>query len=129
MKAAQQSLHRTKLRTDTALDGDWEDTLTCSNPEHGLLQMQEWSVRNHQIAVGPGVHTLVSPSFNSIRSQTAAQSSMWLRLSVSDSTAPFPFDGRGPGGGYQHGETEDYLIQRNGDDAFEPYPENSADLE
>ncbi len=105
-------------------DGDWADQMTCFDPEQGHIQVAEWAVQDHQVVLSQGVHTVVSPAFavaNTPLQATASQ--IWLRVSVADTIAPSPSDGRGPLSGYQYGETEDYLIERNGEGDFEPYPE------
>lgn len=105
-------------------DGDWADTIVCSDPERGTIQVQEWSLQNHLLVLGSGIHELVSPAFNVAGAVSVSPTSMWIRISIAEDLAPLPADGRGPTGGYQYGETEDYLIERNASGLYEPYPEN-----
>ena len=82
-------------------DGDWEDTFQCP----GLpITPDEWAVKNQVINFGPGVYTVTSPIF--LPFNPNSNQSMWLRLTLSEATAPInpstlrP-DGRGPAGAYR----------------------------
>jgi hypothetical protein len=51
---------------------------------------------------------------------------LWLRVSVSEVPAPLGEsdgnpDGRGPTGGYEYGETEDYLLFEQDPGMYLPY--------
>ncbi len=96
-------------------DGDWNDTYVCywhGNPE----TVSEWAVRNEASLLGPGVYQRSTPGFVSDSSPSGA-SPLWMRLTLSDAPSPMVGDGRGPEGGYQFGETEDYLLYE-----APPYP-------
>lgn len=89
-------------------DGDWEDVLTCV-VNRIPRTVPEWAVQNAPTNLGPGTHNRSTPQFSALRPAGPAEAK-WLRISLSDATAPLPNDGRGPDAGYQFGETEDYLV-------------------
>ncbi|MFI0608283.1 MAG: GEVED domain-containing protein [Anaerolineae bacterium] len=99
-------------------DGDWGDVFTCVEPGTGLLRsVNEWAVGNHQVLLNTGVHSLTLPTFVSVDPGAA----MWMRLSVAEELAPGA-DGRGLVGGYELGETEDYLLQPMGGGSYSTQP-------
>lgn len=88
-------------------DGDWEDSFPCG----GGIWVNEWIVANQMTTLGPGVYTITTPPFNA---DMPGGPPVWMRLMLSEGpavTVPVPSgaDGRGPIGGYNFGETEDYL--------------------
>lgn len=90
-------------------DGDWEDTFQCPGLPTGA---DEWAVKNQIINFGPGVYTMTSPIF--LPFNPNPNQAMWLRLTLSEATAPvnpstLRPDGRGPASAYRFGETEDYI--------------------
>lgn len=89
-------------------DGDWADVLTCTI--NGVTRtVPEWAVRDNPSNLGPGTHHRSTPQFSALQLPGPA-AAKWMRISLSDATAPLPQDGRGPYAGYQFGETEDYLV-------------------
>ena len=104
---------------DWTLDGDWDDMPRCAvNPVTTALA-PEWAVQNHVVTLNPGSNAgLVTPPFRSINPPPGQP--VWMRITLTDVLinganhgGPFqPGDGKGgsgPVGGYQFGETEDYL--------------------
>ena len=87
-------------------DGDWADTLSCpSGPS-----VPEWAVRNQTVAFGPGSFWLAPQFLPKIRVVKNMPYETWMRVSIAEMPAPAPQDGRGPLGGYDLGETEDYYL-------------------
>lgn len=89
-------------------DGDWEDTFQCQSGNN-VLTVREWAVQNQSIAIRPGFSTVRTATFTTGEIPTP-QSPMWMRVTLSETPAPAPGDGRGPFAGYRFGETEDYLL-------------------
>lgn len=96
-------------------DGDWDDTLTC--PDGSTVS--EWAVRNdEQYFFEAGTSTLTTPSFKCWHpSPEAEHDQLWMRITLSEKQPPsgatngtIGYGGAGPAGGYEYGETEDYLI-------------------
>jgi len=94
-------------------DGDWDDTMECPDG----TTVPEWAVPNHQILVNPGTYTLTTPRFICWHPQTDAElDPVWMRITIGEIPllrlvdAPALTGGAGPAGGYDYGETEDYLI-------------------
>ena len=84
-------------------DGRWGDSFLC-----GAKGAPEWVVQNQAVSLsGYGNTAFTTTAFLSYRPD--AGKAFWLRVSLSDSSAPAA-DGRGPAAGWQDGETEDYLI-------------------
>jgi hypothetical protein len=86
-------------------DGDWGDSLTCSDPTRGPVSLSEWSVRNQLLSYGAGNYTVQTPQFRAYD----RGSPMWMRITLSG-VAASSVDGHGPSGGYGTGETEDYYL-------------------
>ena len=94
------------LWADWNRSGAWGDAnaLTCDG-----TPVSEWAVQNFVITLaGAGLYKVQLPTF--LASNRDVEKDIWLRLSLSDSPAPAA-DGRGPTGGYQLGETEDYRLE------------------
>ena len=103
-------------------DGDWDDTLQCSD---GSL-VPERAVTDQLIAAGSlpvGLNTVLTPLFKSWHPVNATfNMPIWMRITLSEQpwTGSGPVTmlgngGSGPVGGYQFGETEDYIfIPRTG---------------
>ena len=94
-------------------DGDWDDTMEC--PDGTIVP--EWAVPNHQILVNTGINTLTTPEFMCWHPQTDAElDPTWMRITIGEipllkqADGPALVGGAGPAGGYDFGETEDYLI-------------------
>jgi immune inhibitor A len=88
-------------------DGDWGDILTCT----GGITTSEWAVQNAVVSRGAGVYHLFTPALRPwIHVTTGARWEAWMRFSLAEAPAPLPGDGRGPAGGYEYGETEDYYL-------------------
>jgi plastocyanin len=98
---------------DGNADGDWADSVTCSNTAGQTIQAHEHIVIDHPVnvnALGPGLHRVFVPTQ---RVPWSAPVAAWLRVSLSDRPSVKNLtthgDGRGPVGGFGTGETEDYL--------------------
>jgi uncharacterized repeat protein (TIGR01451 family) len=87
-------------------DGDWADTVFCP----GGFAAPEWAVRNQIYVMGPGSFWLNPQFLPKIRIVKNMPYETWMRVSIADLPAPAPEDGRGPVGGYDLGETEDYYL-------------------
>ena len=85
-------------------DGDWGDTPNCGA---SLGPAPEWAVQNYAFTLGPGVHTLITPAFLVYDPLDRAH---WMRITLSEQPRPSGAAGEGPAGGYQYGETEDYVV-------------------
>ncbi|MBC8472635.1 MAG: hypothetical protein H8D56_24485, partial [Planctomycetes bacterium] len=94
-------------------DGDWDDTMKCPDG----TTVPEWAVQNSTIInnfVGSAV--LTTPAFMCWHSPTDAElDPIWMRITISLQPWQSAADGvmhggAGPAGGYDYGETEDYLI-------------------
>jgi len=97
----------TNLWIDFNRDGDWADSLTCLDGQGQALSVPEWAIQNQTSNLGPGQYNLVTPPF--ISYSPSPPISAWMRLSLTD--APnLGADGRGQSGGYEYGETEDFLM-------------------
>jgi len=91
-------------------DGDWDDTEMC--PLN--LLAPEWAVQNQVMPVpSPGQYTFTTPPFYPWHPSEPANF-IWMRVTLSEQPwepSPLPGSGgSGPEGGYQYGETEDYLF-------------------
>lgn len=73
------------------------------------------AVRDQATNLGPGLHVVTTPLFWS----ESPEADMWLRITLSESPAAGS-DGRGPAGGFEIGETEDYLLHHLGGPDFAP---------
>jgi M6 family metalloprotease-like protein len=106
-------------------DGDWADTPACP----GGMPAPEWAVQDEMTTLGAGTHPWLSMPFVPwiVTTQDLPFES-WMRLSIADTTAPVPQDGRGPVGQYLYGETEDYYLfldpwlTQTSDLAHDPFP-------
>jgi len=87
-------------------DGDWADTLSCP----GGWSAPEWAVRNQWAGFAPPSFWLASSFLPRIVVTKNMPYETWMRVSIADMPAPAPEDGRGPVGGYDLGETEDYYL-------------------
>ncbi len=103
-------------------DGDWGDVLSCTDPQRGPVTVYEWAVQNQWVALGEGIHTVQTPLFD-VYDPAYPDEHMWARIAVSEELAVDPDgggpklpDGRGPLGGYEVGETEDYHLVPTGVD-------------
>jgi hypothetical protein len=106
---------------DWTHDGDWDDQPKCAVDPSTDALAPEWAVQNFQVTLAPGFNPgLLTPFF---RSHNPPGQTVWMRITLTDvpinaanNGGPFftPADlgkgGSGPVGGYQFGETEDYLI-------------------
>jgi len=101
-------------------DGDWADTLTVSTPNDA----PEWAVQNQLISSGlpPGTYVFATPLYMPYNPPGLSDKELWMRISIAEQTAPSPQDGRGPANAYEYGETEDYLIESEGEEP-PPVPE------
>ncbi len=88
-------------------DGAWTDTVLkpCG-------QLSEWVVQNRLIDLQSA--QTVTLSVTPYHPDELALAPMWMRITLSDTAAPLAAggqaDGSGPPGGYNFGETEDYLL-------------------
>ncbi|KPL85343.1 GEVED domain-containing protein [Herpetosiphon geysericola] len=96
--------------------GNWGGTFQCPN---GLSN--EWAVQNQAIVLAPGINTFTTPTFFPYHPPQRA--GIWFRMTVSPTPASAA-DGRGPTGGWEFGETEDYIFMPDLGDA--PDSNNSA---
>jgi Concanavalin A-like lectin/glucanases superfamily/SdrD B-like domain/GEVED domain len=99
-------------------DGDWEDSGRCAVGPTTTGLLSEWAVQDQVIPAssGPAQLTVTTPLFMAQRLDAAKD--VWMRITLSDQPAldpdglgPLKPDGRGPGGGFKYGETEDYLLR------------------
>ncbi len=86
-------------------DGDWADSIACVDSGGQPQTVSEWVVQDQTTNFGPGVHVVTTPSFWS----ASPEDDMWLRITLSESPAAGT-DGRGAVGGFEIGETEDFLL-------------------
>jgi hypothetical protein len=98
---------------DLNRNGQWGDTFTCQD-QGQTYTVSEWVVQDQLTTLGAGVHIVTTPLFRSID----PDENMWMRISLAETTAPSAGDGRGYEGGYEIGETEDYLIQPRGSSEY-----------
>ena len=102
-------------------DGDWEDGTTCPSGAAAL----EHLVIDHPVnaaALGAGLHTINVPTGFAPWPANLANQPAWVRVTLSEakSVKPLTFggiaygDGRGPAQGFRTGETEDYILRRDG---------------
>jgi len=93
-------------------DGDWDDpTQACPLGPNITGSFTEWAVQNQPIVVVPGLNTFTTPVFGAANPTKGKD--MWMRITLTDQPiAPANGkDGSGPAGGYEYGETEDYLLR------------------
>ncbi len=94
-------------------DGDWDDTMICQDG----TSVPEWAVQNAPVpAPGMGTFTFVTPSFVAYDPiGTVDSPPLWMRATLAEQ--PWQpgmtpgWGGSGPAGGYEFGETEDYLLE------------------
>jgi hypothetical protein len=101
----------TNVWMDFNRDGDWQDSFQCQSATGQVLTVSEWAVQNQVVTLAAGYQTVVTPAFVAARPATP-NDPLWMRITLAEQTAPDPRDGSGPAGGYQYGETEDYLLGR-----------------
>ncbi|MGC9357504.1 MAG: GEVED domain-containing protein, partial [Anaerolineae bacterium] len=97
---------------DWIRDGDWDDVPEC--PDGNLAP--EWAVQNQLLSFSaPGVYKITTPAF--LPFNPTPDLEMWMRLTLTRDGEYPPLnpqtdmaDGRGPGIGYDQGETEDYYL-------------------
>jgi hypothetical protein len=94
-------------------DGDWDDTLVCPDGDN----VPEWAVQNASITSNlAGSVVLTTPAFLCWHPETGVESDpMWMRIMISlepwgTAATAAAAAGSGPAGGYEYGETEDYLL-------------------
>ncbi len=95
-------------------DGDWDDVLTCPDG----TAVPEWAVQNLPVppTPGPGTYTFVTPPFVAYDPVGTVDSPpIWMRVTLAEQPwqpgAMPGWGGSGPAGGYDYGETEDYLFE------------------
>ena len=87
-------------------DGDWDDTLVCPDGE----LVPEWAVRNDIPAFArAGHYGFTSSPFKCWHPDGRELDPLWVRITIAEQKGTG--HGAGPVGGYQYGETEDYVIQ------------------
>jgi hypothetical protein len=106
---------------DWTHDGDWDDQPRCAVDPSTDALAPEWAVQNYLVTLTPGFNPVLwTPLF---RSHNPPGQTVWMRITLTDipinatnNGGPF-FNlidlgkgGSGPVGGYQFGETEDYLV-------------------
>jgi hypothetical protein len=98
-------------------DGDWNDSVRCTDSTGVTRLASEWVVRNQAVptTLAAGYRVRTTPSFRVPVAGPSPDRPMWMRITLSDQkAATIPgstlADGRGPVNGFQHGETEDYLL-------------------
>jgi hypothetical protein len=100
-------------------DGDWDDDST-TNPEMTAGDHQcvsEWAVQNQYLYnLSVGTHSITAPAFL-VYKPARGPDKVWMRITLSDTpwrggehAGALGNGGSGPAGGYEIGETEDYLI-------------------
>jgi PKD repeat protein len=108
------SPHYVNVWADWNRDGDWGDVFTCTVAGDA----PEWAVQNQVISAAtypaPGTYSISTPAFLPYH-PLYNEDPLWIRISVSEQPAPIDpatgrADGRGPAGGYEVGETEDYYL-------------------
>ena len=90
-------------------DGDWQDTLSCTDPQTGTPRtIPERAVFNMAFSQGPGSYSLTTPTFYAY--DPVPGGNVWMRATLTDHEI-VSTDGRGLQYGYANGETEDYYLQ------------------
>ena len=92
-------------------DGDWDDVVDCENG----VNVPEWAVQNQMVPLAAlGVMTQTTPLFMSWHPPSQDEKNpLWMRITLAESPWGVTANmrgGAGPQGGYQYGETEDYLL-------------------
>jgi len=107
-------------------DGDWDDTLVCTDPLGRQVVVREWAVQNQNVGnLEVGINPHSSPFLGT--NPPAPMSPMWMRVSLGSAQAPLPGDGRGPSEGYLFGESEDYLLTDGVQPPFPPMVQLGVD--
>ncbi len=96
-------------------DGDWADTLACTDGGGQPQSVREWVVQNQVTNLAAGVHLMATPLFWSVD----PDDDTWLRITLAEGPTPGT-DGRGPTHPYETGETEDYLLHNITADEYKP---------
>jgi len=100
-------------------DGDWEDWDVHATPVGTLWFVDEWAVSDQEIHLGPGTYVVSTPEFLCWHPPDMETEPLWMRITIAEQRtnitprivgATSDGNGSGPEGGYQYGETEDYLI-------------------
>ena len=119
--AAQGTPAYVNIWVDGNRDGDWEDGTTCPS---GAAALEHLTI-DHPVnvaALGAGLHTINVPTGPAPWPANLANQPAWVRVTLSEakSVKPLTFggiaygDGRGPAQGFRTGETEDYVLRRDG---------------
>jgi hypothetical protein len=102
---------------DFTHDGDWDDSGRCAASPTATALFSEWAIQNEIISVGSGPLPLSITTAPFIAERFQASTPVWMRITLSeqpavdpDGAGPLQPDGRGPNGGLQFGETEDYRL-------------------
>jgi hypothetical protein len=103
----------TNVWFDYNRNGIWGDLIQCTYQGQPYT-VNEWAVQDQITNLGPGTHIVTTPSFRSLDNT----SSLWMRISLSETYAPGP-DGSGYVGGYEIGETEDRLLTWFGNSQYQ----------
>ncbi len=96
-------------------DGDWADTLVCTDGGGQPRSVPEWVVQDQITNLAAGVHLTTTPSFWSVD----LDDDTWLRITLAEGPTPGT-DGRGATHPYETGETEDYLLRNITADEYQP---------
>jgi len=96
-------------------DGDWADTLTCTDGGGQPRSVPEWVVQDQVTNLAAGVHVVATPPIWSVD----LDDDVWLRITLAEGPTPGT-DGRGPSDPYEIGETEDYLLHNVTADEYQP---------
>ena len=102
-------------------DGDWGDGTTCPS---GAVALEHLTI-DHPVnvaALGAGLHTINVPTGPAPFPANLANQPAWVRVTLSEAKSVKPLttggiaygDGRGPAQGFRTGETEDYVLRRDG---------------
>ena len=105
----------TNVWFDFNRNGQWGDTFTCVDSSSTVQTVHEWAVQDQLTTLGPGTHTITTPLFYSVD----PGENMWMRITLGEIPSPAAGDGSGYEGGYEIGETEDYLIFPRGGSLYE----------
>jgi len=104
----------TNVWFDYNRDGDWDDSFTC--PDGTVAD--EWAIHDQLLNLPAGLWPVTTPVFTPWN--PAKQRPIWMRITLSEQrwtgsgSGLVGSGGSGPLGGYEIGETEDYI--------FKPHP-------
>lgn len=104
----------TNVWLDLNRNGQWGDTFTCQD-QGQVHSVSEWVVQDQPTSLGAGLHLVTTPAFRSVD----PEADTWMRISLAETTAPSAGDGRGYDGGYEIGESEDYLLAPRGGSQYQ----------